>query len=747
MPDPVARTTRRHRSARGRILSAMFVLTLGTIFVLVSRQDADGQLYSETTTVLAVEIPVNVVGKDGKAVRGLTQENFEVFEGRQKHQIVDFEVVDLASFGTDPGGEIVETLQIHPQARRRFLLLFDLSFSNPAGVLRAREAARDLVVSSLHPSDLAAVATYTEAEGAKLVLGFTPDRYQLAMALASLGFLDPTQRLNDPLQVALQAIDRQFIEPAPAGRNPQLPPTQMAYFAELRNWDGFFVDHLRDQSAATIRRDRDTVKNQMLAMTSAYTQLAQMMASVEGRKQVVLFTEGWDSSVAMGIESADRQVEVNEAAALGEFWRVDSDERFGSGSSQEALLMMLDEFRRSDCTIQAVDVGGMRGAASATDMEANRGAGIGIQTRARGEDGMFVMARETGGELFRNYNDLSEAMGSVLDHTSVTYVLVLQPQQVELDGSFHEIEVRLKKAPKGARVMHKPGYFASRAYASLTPEARRMSTADLLTTGEEGGRVSASVLAAPFKSADGGAYVLTMIEMMGYNLIEGREMPQIPVELYIYAFDTNGLVRDFVSQAIVLDRAKVGQQLMATGFKFVGHLDLEPGDYTLRVAVRHGISGAAGVKTVEVSVPDYSADDLSLAPPFFIEPDGSWVLGWEDEADEAVAYPLNLREKRLVPASQPILAARSETPVLLVAHNLSSGALRSAAVVASNGKPVAQASLAIRDRFETEVPGVDRLWASVDPGNVPPGAYDLIVTLRDETTGREAQSQIPIFVQ
>ena len=75
---------------------------------------------------------------------------------------------------------------------------------------------------------------------------------------------------------------------------------------------------------------------------------------------------------------------------------------------------MLEELRRADATVHAVDIGGLR-------------AGPENTTRAKGEDSLFMMADGTGGELYRNFNDLGGVMEQMLDRTSVTYVLVFQP--------------------------------------------------------------------------------------------------------------------------------------------------------------------------------------------------------------------------------------------------------------------------------------------------------------------------------
>ena len=76
---------------------------------------------------------------------------------------------------------------------------------------------------------------------------------------------------------------------------------------------------------------------------------------------------------------------------------------------------------------------------------------------------------------YRNANDLGEAMDDLLDRTSVTYVLTIQPKGDQMDGEYHPLKVKLKNGPKGASISHRPGYLASRGYRDLGATERQMS--------------------------------------------------------------------------------------------------------------------------------------------------------------------------------------------------------------------------------------------------------------------------------
>src|SRR5262245_30437631 len=147
-------------------------------------------VFSGSTEVVSVDVPIQVT-VSGEPARGLTAADFTVYEGRKRLKIAAFETVDLAAPGAAERA-------VPAAARRYFLLLLDLSHSEPRSAARALVAARELL-GALHPSDLVAVATYRLTAGPQLVLGFTSDRRQTEAALETLGLPQLFDRAPDPL--------------------------------------------------------------------------------------------------------------------------------------------------------------------------------------------------------------------------------------------------------------------------------------------------------------------------------------------------------------------------------------------------------------------------------------------------------------------------------------------------------------------------------------------------------------------
>jgi len=709
------------RSSRLSRLAAAALLLMGAVGPL----HAQDKRFSESTSVVVVEVPVQVV-RDGKPVRGLTAADFEVYQGREKQAITGFEVLDLE---TVPSDKPEAARRMPASARRRFVLLFDLGYSKPNSLTRAREAAKKLLQGSFHPSDLIAVAAYLPSQGPQLVLGFTPDRGQVEKAIDRLS---PVQNhfASDPLLLAGGGEDDSF--KGVQSKAVESADAETAYTGREATVSSF---------AAVERSEREKRRSTLAAFTRAVGVFADAMDAVDGRKNVLLLSEGFESALALGTTDQAEIQQMDTNSVRGDIWNVDNDQRYGNTKAGNDLEKMLEALRRADCVIQAIDVGGVR--ASGDDLRAARSAGA---------DGLFVMANSTGGELYQNFNDLGAAMEKMLERTSVTYVLSFQPD-VKQDGEYHKIRVELKNTGNGragnGRVVYRPGYFAPKPYGQRTAIEKTLQAAGQVVSGQEGGPVGLAVLAAPFKVGGEKAYVPVVIEIDGASLLAGSQGAAAPAEVYVYALDDKGAVKDFFTQTMGLDLAKVGDSVRRTGVKFFGDLDLAPGSYSIRVLVRNGQTGAAGMRVASLDVPAFSAQSAPvLLPPFFPEPAGRWLMVREANARAGqVPYPFMARDQPFIPASRPDLLPDQAAAVSLVGYRLGAGQLTAQAMImTADGKEAGEGKIEILGRDAATADGPDRLTATFQPPKLQPGEYLLLVTVTNAQGGTET-SVAPFVVR
>jgi VWFA-related protein len=706
---------------------------------------ADRRAYSETTEVTAIEIPVQVV-RDGKPVRGLTAADFELWEGRKQQTITGFDMVDLAA----PENQRLSAA-IPAAGRRHFLLIFDLSNSQPKYVMRARDVAARSLLETLMPSDLVAVATYGINSGMKLALGFTSDRRQILKAIETLGFsdlADRTQQLKLLAEVAglSSALDNveamvaqgSTSEPGETGRQRAADARGqlMAALAQATMQTALY--QAVAQSKANQRMNQAEARNDVTAMAKAFANLARMMDAVAGRKMVVFFSEGFDSSILEGDQSVSSQELIADISVKGAGWMTESDTRYGSTSENQQLEKMLEVFRRSGCVIESVDIGGLRGDDDMAD-----------RSGKQGETALFQMARDTGGELYHNTNDLGDVMKQLAASTAVTYVLTFQPQGPFTAGSYHPIKIKLKNESRGTRVTYKPGYYAPRPFKLVPAVERQLAAADEMMSNRASGSIQTAVLAAPFRTAADKAYVPVVVEADGGTLLAGGDGKTMTAELYVNAVDAQGSIRDQFDQRMQLDVEKAGQALRQGGLKFFGHLELPPGDYSVRVMLRNGETGAYGKRAVVMTVPAFGSAAPVLLPPLFPDQSaGRWMVLRELPRGEQknAAYPFVVGQRAYVPAALPVLAPGQQAAVALVGYNLGEGELAAQAKVESaDGRDLGAGDIRIAGREAGAGTGLDVLRAIFRaPEGLAPGEYRLVVTVSGAAGSQTVRSRFTV---
>jgi VWFA-related protein len=740
----MARIQEKRRSPLGAAAVVLLAATLLPDAALAGPEER----FEGATEVIEVELPVHVVA-GGEPVRGLTAADFEVYEGRRRRRITGFETIDLSLLERG-SGELGEDLP--PAARRHILLLFDLTYARPASIVRAREAARELVLEHLYPGDLVAVATYGVRQGASLILGFTPDRRQVEAAIDSLGLPQLVERVNDPLGFVLTtSLDRGWNEDALAAGSESASSVATARQSLEQYRYHELASMLEDMSIRHDLLERDVQRNYAVSFTDGLGALGRLLASVEGDKQVILLSEGFDSSLLLGTEDREEIEEQANAAASGDFWNVDSERRFGSTAGLEVVGRMADAFRRADATVHAVDIGGVRAGGETA------GGTPGFAARRAAEDSLFVLADSTGGELFRSFNDLGEALRRVTAQSGVTYVLAFDPGDIALDGAFHAVEVRLKGGPRGARVVHRPGYYAPKPAALQHPLERRLTAADLVLRASDSGPIASSVLAAPWARAgaggDGGAaavFVPVLVEIDGEDLLAGRTEGLASLELYGYAFDQDGRVGDFFSQSLALDVGRLRGDLMREGLKFYGHLDLLPGDYSLRVLLQDQTMGRWSFRRVEIRVPGTPADGgpgtLALLFPERAER-RLLVRQQVGEGGAEPAYPFVVGGETFVPAIHAVVSRGGVTGFYLGTSEALAGPVSvDAWVTSADGVRIETPTVTVTELPEAGAPGPALLAARLEPGGLAAGEYVLTVSLAPGQGGSPTVGSIPITV-
>ena len=591
---------------RARFAAAAVIFAASVVF---------GQV-KESVTVSVVEVPVTVVDRGGNPIKGLTRENFEIIDEGKKREISSLDSIDFSS---------VESMSLasplNPAARRNFLLVFDLTFSSPNSISRAQQGARDFVTKMVVKRDRVGVATVDVDHGFRFLTAFTTDRNLVDAAIAN----PSTFRGNDPLQLAGMIPIEQMSTTSSGETSKGVDKNQAA--AEIN-------DMVKRAGKAEDQYNRQKIDRQVNLLAG----LTKALRAVNGQKHLVLLSEGFDPRLIQGRDagiSAD-QVTENAATERGEIWNVDNDNRFGSSTSMSLVDKLTEVAKRSDVILDAVDIRGIR-----TDSDASS-AGY----SRKSNEGLHLLANSTGGTVFKNANDLATDFQRVIKAQEVVYVLAFTAPTSQ-PGKFHNLKVRLVNVPSGARATYRSGYYEAGTETSME---RTLSNAEIVIGDIRQDAIHVSALAAPFPTRTTNAQIPVILEINGKDIVEGVKGNTASTEIFVYAFDEQGLVRDSLYQRMGIDLDKVGPQLRSSGIKYYGTLSLPEGKYAIKTLVRIAESDKKGYVRTDLVVPRPS--DTTVSQPFFFEEPGKWLMvkgGTHDKSNSG--YPFEVNGEAFIPSA------------------------------------------------------------------------------------------------
>lgn len=391
----------------------------------------------EITNVEVVQVPVYVTAQ-GQAVRGLGQDNFQLFVNGKPQPIDYFDVIDFARF---------DASRPDPRQRRLYLLVFDLVFTTPDAVYRAQAAAAKYV-DAAPDSDLFAIASFTSNRGLQLVVPFTRDRLAVRGAINRLREKDT----GDPLRLAMTLGERSAI-----------------LDANMR-FDGGIAARDGNQAIQTMLLEPllRIAGNEIDELGDVATRLAPL----EGQKHLVLLSTGFDTSMFRSPAGFGGRDDTRRAGLTPQR----SAFSFGDPSIMHRLRTMHEKFTAAGVFLDAVDVFGLAGPWEPSNNEA-----------------LFALTLNTGGSVIHNRNDLTAAMQTLADRQRVVYVLGFHAGNTGREKN--SISVKVRNTPGGSRVNYRPSYSTTLPKPSSTDGLR---LADILQNDipQTGMTVSAGVTSA-----------------------------------------------------------------------------------------------------------------------------------------------------------------------------------------------------------------------------------------------------------
>ncbi|MDQ6802152.1 MAG: VWA domain-containing protein [Acidobacteriota bacterium] len=518
----------------------MGTLTRALALLTLSASAALAQV-TEQTTVEVIQVPVYVTSS-GAPIPNLTRDNFRLFVNGKPQSIDYFDAIDFQRLSPEDARD--------PRQRRLYLLVFDVGFSSANSLQRAQKAA-EKIIESARDTDTFGIAAMAPSRGVEVVVPFSRDRIALVRAIRNL----QPSRVHDPLRLALTPSEREGIASGTMIGGSMIGTLVNAEDNGARDFEGEIV---RERIESAIGDLADT---------------AVRLAPLEGIKHVVLLSAGFDASLIHGVTS--------QRSAYGASKSRDRESAANLAFSPRllgALRRMHDTFKTSGVFLDAIDIAGLRMMQSTADNEA-----------------LYILTRDTGGEVVDKRNDLAGAMQYLVDSQRVAYVLAFNAPKT--GRTLNKIAVKVVDVPRFAHASYRE------SYASQTdpPDAGDpLRLADIVMNDIPQTGVTMTALAEP----DPGQATVGL-EIAGGELVAQAAGMTVEGEVLLYVFAGSGAVAFDRKQITIEPRAAAA---LATRPLRVSHtFDLPPGKYVAKALVRFGFNGSLGfARTEEFTVPTAS---------------------------------------------------------------------------------------------------------------------------------------------
>jgi VWFA-related protein len=223
---------------------------------------------------------------------------------------------------------------------------------------------------------------------------------------------------------------------------------------------------------------------------------------------------------------------------------------------------------------------------------------------------MEQLASETGGLAFFNRNDISQAVSRAIEDGSSYYTLGYYPDDPNLDGKYRKIEVRV--ARKGVRIRYRRGYFAlDSAQGNTAATNNDKDTAwykevvSVLGDPMPDTAVTFRAYIPPPAPANPAKVEITFLVDAAAIAFQDTEDGQHECSLNFAVFVLTANDKMVTSLGKTTE-ARLPKDAFARvekdGFPFRMQVELEPGNYQVRLAVRDNRTGAIGTLSVPLVV-------------------------------------------------------------------------------------------------------------------------------------------------
>jgi VWFA-related protein len=616
------------------LIFSLFAAALGQ--TQPQQQNGDEDVVRITTNL--VQVDAVVTDKEGRQVTDLKPEEFEVTEDERPQTITNFSYVYTNPTNTNQAQPVtaasvagVRPARVRPEDVRRTIVIVvdDLGMSSES-ISAVRSALRKFVDEQMQPGDLVSIVRTTGGVGA--LQQFSMDKARLLTAISRLRWF--------PQGRAASSAMNQSAGDMPSGICNTVECTLRALsfiVAALRNMPG--------RKSLLLFSDSFTVFESTRNSDLARSEKGLDKPDVEALKGPSMTEDVVGKLVEQRIDGIqNNNVFMNEQKQLA--------------NPVALLASLIESANRASVVVYTIDPRGLQSynptAESGSkgmlvkDTEPTKfGEQFGNRTQTFWETqvGLGYVAKQTGGFLISNTNDLGRGLQRIMSDLRGYYLIGYRPSGETFGkagerGRFHSIKIRVKRP--GLRVRSRNGFYG------VTEEERR---ADPTSRSE----ILLAALNSPFQAGDinlrltslfsndprSGSFMrsLLYVDVSGFSFKPDAEGWQTAsMEVLAMTFSEAGEEIEKMARAETLQaKGATFQRLLRNGLVYSFDIPVKkPGSYQLRIAVRDPATDRIGTATQLIEIPDLAKGRLALSGIYARGVDASTPTGADASNADAV---------------------------------------------------------------------------------------------------------------
>lgn len=523
-----------------------------------------------------VQIDVLVTNKSNKPVRGLTREDFELYDNSKPQHIANFAYEETKT------RRVEETAGENPrlpkaitagELKRVFAFVVDTLHIKFENIGRTRKMLSDFVDNKMQPGDL--VLILPTGGGSGVLQQFTSDQRLLHRAIDRLRpffFSNDTTPYRSMARLGLGST----------GRTASGAPNRGFGRQSMPGIQGGNPDPFEEADVhTTLNAMKETIKS---------------MSRLPGRKVAVLVSEGIRASATQTTQDL-KETTAMAGRANVVFYTIDPR------GLEPLMLSVTDE----------IDTDADFSTAVTDALESKR------SDFYESQDSLREIALDTGGKFFGNNNDIVHGLDQMLDENAAYYMVGFYPEAGKWDGKFHKVKVVVREHPE-LTVSFRKGYLAK----SPTPESAVTDpkTAEVIEAiSSPLVRRDIDLRLTPLyidnAQRDPAATLLLHIDASKLTFVQADGRYRDHLEEIGFVLDAKGNTIDRFSNVLDLNLLPQSyQNALKRGFVVTRTMNIKPGTYQIRLFVRETAPGLIGTANDFIDIPNMKSEKLTASSLF-----------------------------------------------------------------------------------------------------------------------------------